>query len=297
MTGLSVKTVRYYSDIGLVSEASRSPTGYRRYDASGIARLELVRALRDLGLDLAAIKQIMHRQSTLADVAAAHADAVDATIRQLTLRRAVLRALAQRGARPEEVQRMSAFINASADKSRRIMEEFLDVVFARRADDPFAVRMRSALPELPEQPTDAQIDAWVELAALVNDADFRARVRQMVSDGAKQRAEAGISDTDAATQKAGHAVVERAGAAVAAGIKPDSPQSAAIVAELVGHFASAAGRTDDPAYRRDLAAQLEMFSDRRVERYWQLIGVINGWPSTPSLMPGYEWFQHALRAS
>jgi hypothetical protein len=33
-----------------------------------------------------------------------------------------------------------------------------------------------------------------------------------------------------------------------------------------------------------------------VERYWQLIGVINGWPSRPSLMPAYEWFTAALSA-
>jgi hypothetical protein len=68
------------------------------------------------------------------------------------------------------------------------------------------------------------------------------------------------------------------------------------VDELVGRFASPAGRTDDPGYRAELAGQLEMFSDRRVERYWRLIGVINGWPQRPSLMPAYEWFMAALGA-
>jgi hypothetical protein len=33
-----------------------------------------------------------------------------------------------------------------------------------------------------------------------------------------------------------------------------------------------------------------------VERYWQLIGVINGWPQMPSLTPVYEWFIAGLRA-
>jgi MerR family regulatory protein len=49
LTGLPVKTIRYYSDIGLVPEARRTDAGYRRYDAAGLARLELVRTLRDLG--------------------------------------------------------------------------------------------------------------------------------------------------------------------------------------------------------------------------------------------------------
>jgi DNA-binding transcriptional MerR regulator len=52
LTGLPVKTIRYYADIGLVPEASRTKASYRRYDEAGLARLELVHALRDLGLDL-----------------------------------------------------------------------------------------------------------------------------------------------------------------------------------------------------------------------------------------------------
>jgi len=47
LTGLPVKTIRYYSDIGLVPEARRTDAGYRRYDDAGLARLELVRTLRD----------------------------------------------------------------------------------------------------------------------------------------------------------------------------------------------------------------------------------------------------------
>jgi len=62
-------------------------------------------------------------------------------------------------------------------------------------------------------------------------------------------------------------------------------------------FAAAAGKEDSPDYRRELAKQLVRFSDRRVERYWQLIGLINGWPAQPSLMPPYEWFMAALDAS
>jgi hypothetical protein len=34
-----------------------------------------------------------------------------------------------------------------------------------------------------------------------------------------------------------------------------------------------------------------------LERYWQLISVINGWPVAPSLAPLYEWFLVALRAA
>lgn len=296
LTGLPVKTVRYYSDIGLAPEAERSPSGYRRYDEAGLARIELVRTLRDLGFDLATIRRLLERQAGLAEVAGAHADAIDLHIRQLKLRRALLRAIARRDSRPEEVQRMSAFARTSADEAGRIMEEFIASVFADHPDDPFAARMRGALPELPEEPSDAQIDAWVELAGLVGDPGFRARVRQMVDEGARVRSERDIFDTDEVTQRAGAAVAERAGAALAAGIAPDSPEATPIVDELVGLFASAAHKADDAGYRAELAWYLETFSDARVERYWQLIGIINGWPQRPSLTPVYRWFTEALRA-
>ena len=296
LTGLPVKTIRYYSDIGLAPAAERTRSGYRRYDEAGLARIELVRTLRDLGLDIATIRRVLDRRAGLAEVASAHADAIDLHIRRLTLRRSLLRAIARRGAGPEEVHRMTAFARTSADEAGRIMEEFIASVFAEHPDDPFAARMRGALPELPAEPSDAQIDAWVELAGLVGDPDFRARVRQMVDEGARQRSERGISDTDEATRRAGQAVVERAGAALAEGIAPGSPEATPVVDELVGLFAGAAHRSDDPGYRAELVGQLQTFTEERVERYWALIGVINGWPQRPSLTPVYRWFAEALRA-
>jgi DNA-binding transcriptional MerR regulator len=295
LTGLPVKTIRYYSEIGLVPEARRTQAGYRRYDETGLARVELVRTLRELGFDLATIRGVGTRTRSIEQVAGAHADAIDLHIRQLILRRAVLRAIARGTSQPQEVQRMAAFASASADEAGRIMEEFLSSVFADHDNNPFAVRMRAALPALPDEPTDAEVDAWIELAGLVGDPEFRERVRQMVIQGELQRNASGISDTDEATQRAGMAVVEKASAAVAAGITPDSPGAGPIVTEVVGLFASAVGRDDDHAYRAELAAQLEMFSDRRVERYWQLIDLINGWPERLSMMPAYEWFMTALK--
>jgi DNA-binding transcriptional MerR regulator len=297
LTGLPIKTIRYYSYIGLAAAASRTDAGYRRYDEAGLARLELIHALRDLGLDLASIRRVTERQTKIDEVARAQADAIDLHIHQLTLRRAVLRAIARGVTRPEEVERMTAFAQASAEESRRIMEEFLDSIFADHQDNPFAERMRTTLPVLPDEPSAEQIDAWVELARLVQDSEFRARIREMIVDGERQRAASGITETDEATQRAGQAVVDRAGTAVSRGVATDSPEALAIVNEVVPLFAAAASKEASPEYRRELARQLATFSDHRVERYWQLIGLINGWPAQPSLMRPYEWFVAALDAS
>jgi DNA-binding transcriptional MerR regulator len=297
LTGLPVKTIRYYSDIGLVPEAWRTDAGYRRFDSAGLARLELVRTLRELGIDLASIRLIAQTRTSLEAVARAHAEAIDLQIHRLTLRRSVLRAIARNGAHPEEVQRMTAFARASADEANRMMEAFLAAVFADHEDDPFAARMRAALPVLPPEPSETQIDAWIELAALVEDPTFRGRVREMVVAGQGRRSSSVPDEPDAAAQAANQAVAERGVEAVHRGITPGSPEGVAIVDELVGRFSSAEGRNDDAPYRFELAERLATFSDRRVERYWQLIGAINGWPAQPSIVPAYEWFVAALRSS
>ena len=296
LTGVPVKTIRYYSDLGLVPEAGRTASGYRRYDEASLARLELVRALRDLGLDLDTAGRVAALQTSLETVAAAQADAIDVHIHQLQLRRRVLRAIARGMTRPEEVSRMTAFARASADEVNRTMEDFLVTVFAGHEANPFVSTMRSGLPVLADEPTEEQLDAWIELAALVSDRAFRTRVREMVIEGERMRAESTMKEDDAETRAAGQAVVDKAGAAVASGVRPDAAEAKAVVDDLVQNFARAAARHDDSAYRAELASQLERFSDARVERYWQLIGVINGWPSQQSMVPAYDWFIAALRA-
>jgi hypothetical protein len=60
---------------------------------------------------------------------------------------------------------------------------------------------------------------------------------------------------------------------------------------------AAAGETaDTPDFRARLLESLESGTDRRAERYWQLLGIINGWPPIPSVVPAFEWVIAALRA-
>jgi DNA-binding transcriptional MerR regulator len=297
-TGLSVKTVRYYSDLGLVPESARSASGYRRYDTAAVVRLEFVRTLRELGLDLATIRRVLEKQESLTTVAAAHAEALGAQIRLLRVQRAVLRALARRDPTPEEVDRMTRLAQATADERRRLVEEFLDSIFEGvSVSDEFAAKMRAGAPELPDDPTDAQVDAWIEFAELVRDPDFRDRLRAMSrrTFGPRERpAPAPPSGADAARTAA--LVADKAGAAAASGLDPSSPEVDAVVDELVAAFAASAGRVSDAAYRRELLENVRAGYEPRAERYWQLIAIINGWPPIPSVMPAWAWFADALAA-
>ena len=60
-TGLAVRTIRFYSDAGIVTPAGRSPAGHRLYDAGAVTRLDLVRTLRELDVDLPTIAKVVNR--------------------------------------------------------------------------------------------------------------------------------------------------------------------------------------------------------------------------------------------
>ncbi|WP_224285536.1 MerR family transcriptional regulator, partial [Streptomyces sp. LS1784] len=196
-TGLTVKTVRFYSDQGIVSPADRNPAGHRRYGADAVARLELVRTLRELGLGLPAIRRVVERELTPAEVAAAQAEAIDLRIRVLRLRRAVLGAVARLGSTPEELTLVHRLARLTQDERGRLIAEFLSGVFGGTGgDERFSAVARSLTPELPEDPSVEQVEAWVELAQLAGDAGFRALLRGLAR---AEAAEAVVGEARAGT--------------------------------------------------------------------------------------------------
>jgi DNA-binding transcriptional MerR regulator len=291
-TGLTVKTIRFWSDRGIVPPVDRGPTGRRRYGVEAVARLDLVRTLRDLGLDLATIRRVVDREVPLTEVAAAHAEALAAQIRVLRLRRAVLTAVARRGSTPEEMELMHKLARLSEDERRRLIDEFLDATFADLDADPgFAGIRRSLTPELPDSPEAEQVEAWVELAELSQDPDFRAGLRRMVEQHAADRADhAGVRRDAVAI------VREQVEPALAAGVDPVSPAAEPVVAAVIDRYARLCGRSDDVDLRRRLLTRLESANDPRRERYLHLLSVINGWSTGGSLTPVLDWSICALRA-
>lgn len=58
VTGMSVRTLHYYDQIGLARPSSRSAAGYRLYTDADLAALQRVAFYRELGLDLGDIAEI-----------------------------------------------------------------------------------------------------------------------------------------------------------------------------------------------------------------------------------------------
>ena len=61
LAGISVRTLHYYDEIGLLIPESRSATGYRLYNENDLLRLQQIMFYRELGVRLADIKQIITR--------------------------------------------------------------------------------------------------------------------------------------------------------------------------------------------------------------------------------------------
>ena len=284
-TGVSSRTIRFWSDAGLIPVARRSAARYRLYDGQALSRLELVRTLRELGIGLPEITELLKRRRSLPQVATTHVAAIDARIRDLRLQRAVLRVVIRRSATNEETQVMHKLVQTTAAERHRLVADFVDRTFAGIAEDApgasIAWAMRTLPAELPDDPSDAQVDAWIELGELLADQSFAARVREMALAGANAPLPQPFDLQP---------IREHAGAALAAAIDPHSAAAAEIVERLVNQDFSR-------AQRRELRQRLETFNDVRVERYWQLLGVLNDRPPFPPVAAACAWFIEALRAS
>ena len=57
---VSVDTVRFYERRGVLSTPGRRPSGYREYPASAVERIQMARALQQLGFTLDEIIDALH---------------------------------------------------------------------------------------------------------------------------------------------------------------------------------------------------------------------------------------------
>lgn len=57
--GLSLRTVRYYEEVGLVTPSDRTAGGFRLYTDDDVERLELVKHLKPLGFSLDTMNELL----------------------------------------------------------------------------------------------------------------------------------------------------------------------------------------------------------------------------------------------
>lgn len=282
LTGLTVKTIRFYSDEGVLPAPDRTPAGYRRYTDEHRVHLELVRTLRELGVDLATIRSLGRRD--LKDVLALHLKAVETQITALQRTRAVLRAtLAKDEPAEEDLRRLHALGRLGADEMGMLFDAFVeDVGGDTRAQRDWLESMRACMvPELPEDPTAAQLDAWLELMDLLADDGFRRRLRESSADFWDRPYDHETWQRDSA------ALVEEALRAIEAGMAPDAPEAVPILERALAVMGGG----------RDEVLRAFEQHDPRAARYWELVAVVRGLDPEPTpVAVAYDWIHRGLLA-
>lgn len=267
-TGLAVKTVRYYSDVGLLPESGRSPGGHRRYAADALPRLRLIQRLRALDTPIAAIAAMMAGERSLDELIAGELDAVQAQVREMTWRQEVLRALDDCPA-PEHSHRLSllAGVGRLGDAHDRLMRYWH---WALPPDLPHRLAQAvvdGAVPAPPATPTASSVLAYAELHALAVGDDRR---RQ------PQHRQVG----DVASFYAG--VLDSCTLATEALVSGCPARHAEALDHFVGTYARIGGHDDTPEFRAYLRTQYrpEAGAGTFSLRYWRHVLAVTG-PAPP----------------
>lgn len=210
--------------------------------------------------------------------------ALDAQISSLKVTRAVLSSVARRGSTAEEMTLMNKLARLSAAERKRIMEEFVEEIFhgLDTADPVIRERMRSTAVDLPDEPTPEQVDAWVELAELLQDPEFRAQMRTVAEFNAADR---GQETPAGSSMWFAMRLVQLAAQARERGIDPEAPEAEEILRGLLGDA--------DPAA---VLERLESAANDRVARYRELLSTVKGQGTQPAHRAEFAWVVAALRA-
>jgi len=130
---VSVRTLRYYEELGLLTPSAHSPGGARRYAEDDLARLARIRELKDLlGFNLDEVRTVLTAEDRLDSLRAAyHAETND---------RAAQRAIV------EEAIEINARLQAAVEAKRGLLATFQEALQTR------ATRYQAALANL-QSPT------------------------------------------------------------------------------------------------------------------------------------------------
>lgn len=285
--GVTVKTVRFYSDRGLLPEAGRSAGGHRRYGPEALDRLRLIRSLRTLDLAVPDVGRVLDSEDALEDVVAGQLRELGTQLAALRWREAALQLVRDcpAGERADQLRLVGA---VSAPPSTAALARF----WRRWLPPRLPARVLSAVvdqavPEPPADPTPAQVLAFARLHALVSGPCTGA---------------SGVSDWQPAAHRAGGGyrpavLYEGLGEAYALA-SPDlraqrQPYDGEALDCFVAAYARSCGTRDTPAFRRELSGQLA--ADPRIDLYWQLAAELYG-PSRPTPGAAHDWLCAALDA-
>ncbi|GGL93844.1 MerR family transcriptional regulator [Streptomyces fumigatiscleroticus] len=290
--GVTVKTVRFYSDRGLLPQASRTAGGHRRYGPEALGRIRLIRSLRALDLPLPEVRRVLDEEDAAGGVlegaVAGQLREVGSRLTALRWRQAALRLVQEcpPGERAARLRLVGAV--AGPPSTAPLVRFWRSWLPPRMPSRSTAAFLDVAVPQPPDDPAPAQVLAFARLHALTTGPCPGAAQPQ-------PEAHTAVGARGAAVLYAGLAeAYQLAGVELRRNRKPCPGEA---LDGFVAAYASAYGTRDGSGFRRRLAGQLA--ADPRLDRYWELVAeVITPPGGRPEPTPGtaHDWLLAALRA-
>jgi DNA-binding transcriptional MerR regulator len=291
VAGVSVQTLRHYDKLGLLVPSQLTAAGYRRYSEKDCARLEMIRALREVGFDLDTIRRLLDAELDPADAVELRLETLETEQRALQRRQLLLRA-ALNPDRQEVLARLrKKHVLVKLDRLER--EEFLAKHLGWKATDSPASQAvwRAAVFDLPEEMDDSQLEAWIELAEMVADGTFRRALERQLQSGGGFDEAAMTEWTRTSERLLAELVREMRG-----GSRPSDAVSEALLDAWTAGFARLHARPADREFVCWVLEHFESLNDPRIVRYWQLISKIKGLPPRNAHAEAFGWLLSSLRA-
>lgn len=291
-SGVPARRIRFYADAGLLSP-DRTEAGYRIFGARDLVVLDLIRSLREAGASLPAIRSVLSQNETLADLLAVRLTEIEAGIRRQKALAATLR-LALAGGAPtiRDLERISQMIGHTRAQRHATATAVLDGIAAGVAFDPRwheTMLDMIAAPDLPDEPSPEQVDAWLALnEALVDERVQRMLRAQAVDTGRTLEFLRVRDDPDAWRAREGE-ILDEARAAMCRDVGTGSEEGQRLADAYIAFMAWNRGLPDDEAFRTYIAG---LWTDNApLERFWDYVEAFNGRNRIKSAE--YDWLARA----
>jgi DNA-binding transcriptional MerR regulator len=286
-----VKTVRFYSDRGLLPESARSGGGHRRYGPQALDRLRLIRSLRTLDLPLPEIRRVVEDEGdaaghVLENAVASRLRELGGELRAMRWREAALRLVGEcpPGERAGRLRLLGAVgTPPTTAPMARFWRAWLPARTPARVTATF---LEAAVPQPPDEPTPAQVLAFARLYAMTTaPCPGRRQPQPEVHRVAGARGAALLYP----------GLIEAFELAAPPLRRARDPRPGEALDAYVAAYAGAYGRRDTRDFRRLLAIRLA--AEPRLDLYWELTALVRTPPAgPPEPTPGAadDWLRAAL---
>jgi DNA-binding transcriptional MerR regulator len=203
LSGTSVKTVRYYHEVGLLEEPDRKSNGYKQYEVRHLTRILQIKRLTELGVPLARIAAMGTDLDGQASVFRVIDSELEATVERLQGIRRELAILSEPGATPDVPRGFNSVAEPLRDNDRALL-----TVYAQLFSDE---SMEAVHQVLEERPNDALDEAFRDLPENADEAARQSLAERLAplmdANPVTLEPKAGTArQTEAARSAAGHAL-------------------------------------------------------------------------------------------